>query len=79
MNDRGPMGKQILNIKDRSGLNKMSNERDLNTLLLRYADRFKENFPIFYVRNLDDAEIIKLIINALENNKKYSPGMSTLN
>lgn len=53
----------------------MTDERDLNILLLKYADRFKDNFPIFCVRNLDDAEIIKLIINALETEVKYTPDL----
>lgn len=53
----------------------MSDERDLNILLLRYADKFKDNFPIFYVRHLDEAEIIKLIFNALETNVKYIPDL----
>lgn len=53
----------------------MSDERDLNILLLRYVDRFNDNFPVFCVRNLSDAEIIKLIINALEADVKYTPDL----
>ncbi|URN40897.1 hypothetical protein [Peptoniphilus genitalis] len=42
-------------------------------ILLEYSEKFKENFPIFIVRDLNEEEIVKLVKDAIENNKPYEP------
>ena len=43
----------------------------MDDLLIEYADKFGENFPLFIVRNLNDEEIINLIKTAIEKNEPY--------
>jgi len=43
----------------------------MDDLLIEYADKFGENFPLFIVRNLDDEEITNLIKTAIEKNEPY--------
>lgn len=43
----------------------------MDDLLIEYADRFGENFPIFIVRNLDQKEIIHMIKTAFETGKPF--------
>ncbi len=39
--------------------------------LMKYADHFKEEFPILKVRHLNNHEIMKLIQGAIKKNKPY--------
>jgi hypothetical protein len=39
--------------------------------LNEYADKFGENFPLFFVGHMDEAEIIKLIDKAIKEDKPY--------
>ena len=39
--------------------------------LIKYADHFKKEFPIFKVRNLNNQEIIKLIQTRIKDDKPY--------
>lgn len=45
----------------------------LDELLIEYADKFGENFPIFQVKHLDEDEITKLVQAAIENNIPFEP------
>ncbi|WP_156350807.1 hypothetical protein [Psychrobacillus sp. FJAT-21963] len=43
----------------------------MDNILQQYADKFGDNFPIMAVLHLEDAEIVKLIKKAIEDNKPY--------
>lgn len=43
----------------------------LDKLLIEYAEQFKDNFPIFLVKHLEEKEIIRLVKNAIETNTPY--------
>ena len=43
----------------------------MDKLLLQYAEKFEDNFPIFFVNHLGEAEIKELIKKAIEDNKPY--------
>lgn len=46
----------------------------LDKLLLEYADKFNENFPIFLVIGKSEEEIIKIIQTCLKNKQVFHPG-----
>lgn len=39
--------------------------REMDKLLLQYAEKFEDNFPIFFVNHLGEAEIKELIKKAI--------------
>lgn len=43
----------------------------LEQALEAYADRFDENFPIFYLRGMPESELIRLIQDCLNQGKPY--------
>ncbi|MGP4082061.1 hypothetical protein ACTWQL_19425 [Pseudalkalibacillus sp. R45] len=43
----------------------------MDKLLQQYVEKFKDNFPIFSVMGMDEAEIKKLIEKAIESNEHY--------
>lgn len=43
----------------------------LEQALQEYADKFKDNFPIFYVNHLDEDEMVKLIKKCIKDGKPY--------
>jgi hypothetical protein len=45
----------------------------LDKLLKQYVEKFEDNFPIFYLRHLDEKEITDLIKKAIEKNEPYIP------
>lgn len=49
------------------------NMNQLDELLIAYADKFNDSFPIFAVMHLGDDEIIDLIQNAIDKNEPYDP------
>lgn len=36
-----------------------------------YSEKFEDNFPLFAVNHLDEAEIVQLIKKAIEQDKPY--------
>lgn len=48
----------------------------LDKLLQEYADKFGDNFPLVYVRHLEEKEIIELIKNAINKNEPYEADYS---
>lgn len=49
----------------------------MDELLLAYADKFNQNFPLFMLRGIPEDEIIRLIKKAIEDDKPYKPEMQT--
>ena len=49
-------------------------ENETERLLIDYAERFKENFPTFYVR--DEDQIVIMICQCLDDGKPYKPDYS---
>lgn len=45
----------------------------MDELLFQYADRFGENFPMFYARDMDDEEVSRTIQRCLDSGKPYTP------
>lgn len=45
----------------------------MDELLLRYADQFGENFPMFQVRDMTEAEVTKTIQTCLDDGKPFEP------
>lgn len=43
----------------------------MDELLIKYADTFGENFPLFMCMGMDDEEIIKIIKDCLKNGVPY--------
>lgn len=43
----------------------------MNKLLIQYADKFNENFPMFIVGNKSESEIESIIQNCLDEGKPY--------
>lgn len=43
----------------------------MDELLIKYADKFNENFPLFVVRDLSEKEIKDIIQKCLDENKPY--------
>lgn len=40
-------------------------------LLEQYADKFNDNYPIYFVIHLDEAEIAESIQRAIDSNEPY--------
>ena len=45
----------------------------MDELLDQYMERFKENFPLFLVRHLDEADINAIIQRCLDTGQVYAP------
>lgn len=45
----------------------------MEKLIEQYVKRFHENFPLFALMGMDEAEIEKIIQNALKDGVPYSP------
>lgn len=45
----------------------------MEKLIEQYVERFHENFPLFALMGMDEAEIEKIIQNALKDGVPYSP------
>lgn len=43
----------------------------MDELLWQYAEKFKENFPIFFVKHLSEEEIKELIKQSINANKPF--------
>ncbi len=43
----------------------------LDEKLKEYADRFGQNFPVFFFRNKSEAEIIDLVEECLKQNRPF--------
>jgi 2-oxo-4-hydroxy-4-carboxy--5-ureidoimidazoline (OHCU) decarboxylase len=43
----------------------------MEELLNKYAEKFGENFPIFFVRNKDEKEITSIIQKCLNDNQPF--------
>lgn len=43
----------------------------MDELLMEYADRFHDSFPIFMMMGIDEREIIAIIKKCLKENKPY--------
>jgi len=48
---------------------------DLDDLLRKYVERFKENFPFFLVMGMSDEEMRKQLEESLETGKPFRPEM----
>ena len=44
----------------------------MDDLLMKYADQFHENFPLFIVRDMTEKEIKDTIQKCLDENKPYA-------
>lgn len=49
----------------------MTLEQAFDQALIKYADRFKENFPVMMMRGTPEVEIIDLINTALDSGIPY--------
>jgi len=45
----------------------------IDELLLKYVDKFNENFPTFLVLGIEDKDLIKLLEKSIKTEKKYEP------
>lgn len=45
--------------------------KTMDELLIKYADTFGENFPLFMCMGMDDEEIMKIIKDCLKNGVPY--------
>lgn len=43
----------------------------IDKVLIEYAEKFSDNFPIFYVKHLDEDAIIKIVQGAIDTNVPY--------
>lgn len=43
----------------------------LDEKLKEYADRFGQNFPVFFFRNKSEAEITRIIDDCLQQNRPF--------
>lgn len=43
----------------------------MDELLIKYADTFGENFPLFMCMGMDDEEVMKIIKNCLKDGVPY--------
>lgn len=47
----------------------------MEKLLKEYISKFDENFPLYLIMGMKEADIINILENSIKNNKKYEPEM----
>lgn len=52
--------------------NHQTHEPGLQQLLIAYADRFNDSFPVFLMRGTAEADLITLIKDCLDQGKPYA-------